>query len=483
MKTLNELEPKTVFKYFEEICHIPHGSGNVKQISDYLVSFAKEHGLEYRQDEALNVVIKKPAVPGREKEQTVIIQGHMDMVAVKKSEKQMDMTKEGITPLTDGEMIWADDTSLGGDDGIAVAYALAVLSAENISHPALEVIITTDEETGMGGATALDTSDIKGRIMLNIDSEEEGSILVSCAGGVRVTCHLPIDYEKTEGTAVVVTITGLIGGHSGQEIDKEHGNANCLMGRFFYGLCEKQLTSVHRLEGGLADNAIPRECEAILIVPSSRLEEFEAYADEFSQTVKNELVVKDPDFKLLLQKQEMGTFEALSKESFAKLANLLLLEPNGVQAMSSDVKGLVQTSLNLGILTLDEEEASLSYAVRSSVASEKKLLMQKLDAIVKLLGGHTTLYGDYPGWEYKQESKLREVMCETYKNLTGKEMTVEAMHAGLECGIFASRLEGLDCVSFGPDMADIHTTEEKLNVKSVERTWKLLLEVLKYNFA
>ena len=254
MGSISHLEPKSVFTYFEEICQIPHGSGNVQKISDYFVKFAKENNLEYVQDEALNVVIKKPATVGYENCPPVIIQGHMDMVAVKKPDCDIDMKLEGLKPETDGKFVWAEGTSLGGDDGIAVAYAMAILTSDKIKHPALEVIITTDEETGMDGAISLDVSDIKGRRMLNIDSEVEGDLLVSCAGGMRVTCHLPIKKERKYR----LTVDGLQGGHSGVEIHKERGNANCILGRILYELENVTDVQVISVNGGLADNAIPR---------------------------------------------------------------------------------------------------------------------------------------------------------------------------------------------------------------------------------
>ena len=478
MGSISHLEPKSVFTYFEEMCQIPHGSGNVKQISDFLVEFAKEKNLEYIQDEALNVIIKKPASAGFENCPPVIIQGHMDMVAVKKPDCDIDMKKEGLKPMTDGKYVWAEGTSLGGDDGIAVAYAMAILASDDIKHPALEVIITTDEEVGMDGAIALDGTQIKGRRMLNIDSEVEGDLLVSCAGGMRVNCHLPIERETKTGLKYRLTIDGLQGGHSGVEIHKERGNANCILGRILYELENVTDVQVISANGGLADNAIPRTAVLECMISEESKELFVSTVIELETAIKQELLTKDKD--VCVEIKALGTAEAmvLDKASTLKMAYLLMSLPNGVCAYSADIEGLVQTSLNLGILNLGEEELLLQFSVRSSLESEKKMLGQKLDAITKLVGGYTVVSGEYPGWAYKEDSYLREHMKKVYAEMFDKDLNIVAIHAGLECGIFAGKLDGLDCVSFGPNLYDIHTTEERMEVASVQRTWKFILKVL-----
>lgn len=478
MGSISHLEPKNVFGFFEEICQIPHGSRNLQKISDYFVKFAKDRNLEYVQDDALNVVIKKPASVGYENCAPVIIQGHMDMVAVKKPDCQKDLKTEGITPVTDGVHIWADGTSLGGDDGIAVAYALAILDSCDIKHPALEVIITTDEEIGMEGAIALDTSDIKGRLMLNIDSEEEGDLLVSCAGGMRVTCHLPVEREDKTGNKYRLTIDGLQGGHSGVEIHKERGNANWLLGRLLYQLQEVTDIQVVNAKGGLADNAIPRCASMECIVSKESEELFKTTIAKYEKELKQELSSKDKDVFVKCEELSKTREEVLDKASTLKMAYLLLDVPNGVYAYSADIEGLVQTSLNLGILELKEDELVLTFSLRSSLESEKQLLAQKLDAITKLVGGYIVASSEYPGWAYKEDSYLREHMKNVYKDMFDKELNIVAIHAGLECGIFAGKLEGLDCVSFGPNMRDIHTTEECMEIASVQRTWEFILKVL-----
>ncbi len=478
MCSINHLEPKAVFTFFEEICAMPHGSGNVKEISNYLVKFAQDRNLQYTQDEALNVVIKKPASSGYEACAPVIIQGHMDMVAVKKTDCTKNLKNEGLTTITDGEYVWADGTSLGGDDGIAVAYALAILDSDTIQHPALEVIITTDEEVGMNGALALDTTDIKGRLLLNIDSEVEGDLLVSCAGGMRVTSNLPIERELKTGEKYCITIDGLQGGHSGVEIHKERGNANCILGRLLYRITEKTDARVIKANGGLADNAITRTASMEVLVDKDSQETFQNVLEVFEKEIKQELASKDKD--VFIKCDEMGTCEetALTKESTQKMAQLLLSMPNGVIGYSADIEGLVQTSLNLGILNLEENELILQFALRSSIESEKYHLAQKLDVITKLVGGYTETGGEYPGWAYKEDSFLREHMQKVYKEMFNKELNIVAIHAGLECGIFVSKLDGVDCVSFGPNLIDIHTTEERMEVASVQRMWEFLLKLL-----
>ena len=478
MGTISHLEPTRVFTYFEEMCQIPHGSRNLQKISDYFVKFAKEKNLEYVQDEALNVIIKKPASKGYENCPPVIIQGHMDMVAVKKPDCDIDLMTEGLKPMTDGKFVWAQGTSLGGDDGIAVAYALAILEADDIKHPALEVIITTDEEIGMDGAIALDTSDIKGRRMLNIDSEAEGELLVSCAGGMRVNCHLPIKKENKTGLRYRLTIDGLQGGHSGVEIHKERGNANCILGRILYELENVTDIQVISANGGLADNAIPRQAVLECMISEQSKEMFVSTVIELETAIKQELLTKDKNFFVEIKSLGIGDAEVLDKASTLKMAYLLMSLPNGVCAYSADIEGLVQTSLNLGMLKMEEEELVLTFALRSSLESEKKVLGQKLDAITKLVGGYTVISGEYPGWAYKEDSYLREHMKKVYCDMYQKDPNIVAIHAGLECGILSGKLEGLDCVSFGPNLYDIHTTEERMEVASVKRTWDYLLKVL-----
>ena len=479
MGVLSNLEPAGVFYYFEEITKIPHGSGNVRQISDYLVNFAKERGLYYVQDELQNVIIIKEATPGYEQEPPVILQGHMDMVAVKKPDCDIDLKSEGLKVAVRGDEIYAEGTSLGGDDGIAVAYALALLDSDTIKHPRLEVVITVDEEVGMDGARGIDLSMLTGNRMINLDSEDEGIFLTSCAGGARVNCAIPLVFEERKGTAAELTVGGLMGGHSGAEIHKERGNSNCLFGRVLYRLTEKMDVSLCRVDGGLADNAIPRETKAVLIVDEKDWESLSAIVKEVENEMKSELATKDPDVSVSLVKQETGTFVCVTPADTRRAAAFLCAVPNGVQAMSADMPGLVETSLNLGILKLEEKEAlKADFSVRSSVESAKHALTGKLLAVTELAGGSSVVRGDYPGWKYRKDSPLRDKMTAVYERMYGESPKVEAIHAGLECGILGSKIRDLDCVSIGPQMHDIHTTEETLSISSTGRVWEYLVNLL-----
>ena len=478
MGVLSNLEPQSVFRYFEEITKIPHGSGNVEQISNFLAAFAEERGLFHIQDAWKNVIIVKEATPGYEKEPAVILQGHMDMVAVKKPDCDIDMKRDGLRVAVDGDKIYAEGTSLGGDDGIAVAYALALLDSDSISHPKLEVIITVDEEVGMDGAREIDLSMLTGNRMVNLDSEDEGIFLTSCAGGARVKCDLKLETQRLEGLTYEVTVGGLLGGHSGGEIDKERGNSNCLFGRLLRRLCEKMPVGLAELKGGLADNAIPRETVGLLVIDKTDSEKFASVLDTVEKEIQSELSSKDPDVFIKATEKESAAMECTTTEGTRKAANFLSAVPNGVQAMSADMPGLVETSLNLGILEYAGGELRAEFSVRSSVESAKNALIGKLFALTELAGGSNTVTGDYPGWKFRKDSPLREKMVRLYEEMYGKAPKVEAIHAGLECGILGSKISDLDCVSMGPDMRDIHTTEETLSISSTRRVWEYLVRLL-----
>ncbi len=476
MSILGHLEPSNVFRFFEEICNIPHGSGNIDKISDYLVDFAKARNLEHYQDEIKNVIIIKEATEGYENKEPIMLQGHMDMVAVKKPESPINMTTEGLRLKVDGDIIYAEDTSLGGDDGIAVAYELALLDADNISHPRVECIFTVDEEVGLNGAAAIDLSVCKAKRMLNLDSEEEGIFLTGCAGGMRVDCLLPLRREMKDGALCEVHIGGLTGGHSGAEIHKGRANSNTLMGRFLVHAGKKVAMNIVSMEGGLADNAIPRETKMQVVV--SDVEALNAEVNAFDKILKTEYATKDSGIFAKITVKEVGTFDAVTEEDTKKTGNLIFLLPGGVQAMSGDVEGLVETSLNMGQLSMKKEQINLGFSVRSSIESAKYMLVEKLYALTESLGGSCKSTGDYPGWAYKVDSPLRDSMEKIYTEMFGKAPKIEAIHAGLECGFFLGKIPELDCVSIGPDMKDIHTTEETMSISSVKRTWEFILKVL-----
>lgn len=479
MAVLEGLEPVEVFKYFEEICSIPHGSSNTKKISDYCVKFAKSYELKYIQDEYNNVIIFKNGTKGYEKSKPVIIQGHMDMVCEKEKGYTIDMDRESLKVIAKDDMIMAEGTTLGGDDGIAVAYALALLASADIPHPPLEVVFTVDEEIGMLGAAAIDCSALKGNVMLNLDSEEEGYLLVSCAGGVTANCHILVEFSEAEGEKIQLMVTGLQGGHSGVEIDKGRANSNQIMGRILYALSKVIDYEFISVNGGLKDNAIPRESVAEILIDKNSFNQIEEFVSLYNDVLKNEYKNTDKDICIIANESGSGSYNVMNRQSGKNVITALVNLPGGIQKMSSDITNLVQTSLNLGILKTTDKEVKMSYSVRSSVGSEKKELISRIECLMEAIGGFVTCTGEYPAWEYKKDSILRELMSDIYKEQMGKEAVVQAIHAGVECGLFADKIQNLDCVSFGPDILDIHTPSERMSIRSVERTWKFILEVLK----
>ncbi len=479
MMLSEKLYPQRVFYYFEQIAAIPHGSRNTKAISDYLVDFAKEHNLVWYQDENNNVVIVKEASAGYEAAEPIIIQGHMDMVCEKEKGVDIDFEKDGLKLYIDGDFLKAEGTTLGGDDGIAVAYALALLDSQEIAHPKLEVVITVDEEIGMLGADAIDLSMLTGHTMLNIDSEVEGSFLTGCAGGMAVNVTLPIKRVMQSGEKVALTITGLEGGHSGSEIDKEHGNANILMGRLLRALFEETPFGIISLAGGLKDNAITRECVTELLVPQENVNLVKEIADKLDIELKKEFMTADPS--VCIEFEDLGKKEEsiLDFGSVSRVIFYLRSVPNGVQHMCQVMHGLVETSLNLGIMELKEDALHTVTSIRSSVGTRKADLLDRVTAIVELLGGEAEVEGDYPAWEYKQDSSLRPQIAKVYKQLYGKDPVFETIHAGLECGLLSEKIKNLDCVSFGPDNFDIHTPKERLSISSTGRVWDFIVEFLR----
>ena len=481
MSVLDTMNPQRVMHYFAEICAIPHGSGNTQALSNYCAAFGRSHGLEVYQDEAGNVVLIKAASPGYEDVPAVIVQGHLDMVCDREPGCDLDMTREGLRLRTDGAYVWAEGTTLGGDDGIAVAMALAALEAEDLPHPRLEVVLTTGEEIGMLGAVALEPSMLQGRMMLNIDSEVEGVFTVSCAGGVRATSHVPVAYETVNGVFCGVIIKGLIGGHSGVEIHKGRANANLLMGRVLSALTAELPVHLAAIVGGQADNAIANECVATMVLREADLERAAAIVAALGETFRREYQTADPGLTVeWRQDPRAEDHEAVTTaESARRVADALLLLPHGIQTWSIDIPGLVQTSLNLGVARMAAGELTATFAVRSSLASEKKWVCDRIEHLTALLGGHVSYVGDYPAWEYQKDSPLRDLVTDVYRRQYGQEPVIEAIHAGLECGVFAGKLPGLQCISFGPNLLEIHTVREKMDVASVQRTWTMLQEILR----
>lgn len=463
-------DAERVFYFFEEISKIPHGSGNTDKIAEYLVGFARERGLYVRRDEANNVIIKKRATEGCEGRPTVILQGHTDMVAEKVAGSAKDMTREGLTLCRDGDFLRAEGTTLGGDDGVAVAYALALLDSSDVPHPELEAIFTSDEEIGLLGAVALDTSDVRGRLMINIDSDEEGVFTVGCAGGVRVDIDLPMGAKAPTRGATLIRVDGLKGGHSGIEIDKGRENAVKILGEVLSELAARTPNlQIAGVLGGNADNAIPRSAECAV--------SGDAPAGLLAEVAKRHEAV-EPSLTITAQKLDTGV-GLYSPEDSERLISLIGELPSGVISMSEDIAGLVETSLNLGIIKETDTGVQISFSIRSAKGAEKEKLVTRVTKIAENHGATHSSHGAYPAWEYRKESHLRDVMCAVYERTYGKAAKVVTIHAGLECGIFSDKLDGLDCVSIGPDNFDIHTTEEHLSLSSTARVWEYLKDVLR----
>lgn len=471
-KLINLPKPKKVFEIFSNYSKIPHGSGNTAGATEFCLEFAGTHSLTCEADSVGNIIIKKPATKGFEDHPTVILQGHLDMVCEKAPGKEIDFTNEGLTLCRDGDFIFADGTSLGGDDGIAVAMILALLTEDDLKHPAIEAVFTIDEETGMDGARALDTSRLSGKTLINLDSEDEDTLWVSCAGGARANIEIPV--KRTESKikdTYKVTLSGLCGGHSGTEIDKGRINAVKMLSRFISTLDGIELVEIY---GGLMDNAIPRE--AVAVIKAKDECALKCDAEHLKMQLKA-VFPGEASLSLTVEKTACDS-PVLCEESKKAVLGFITEAPNGVIAMSESIKGLVETSLNLGILKLEDEKLLASFAIRSSVNSKKGALCEDVKACSKRFGGTCSFHGEYPAWEYNEKSRVRDVISAVYEEKHGKKCEVRAIHAGLECGIFYDKIKSLDCVSFGPNIYDIHTPDEKLSISSVSRVYALLKDVL-----
>ena len=476
MSVLNGYEPAKVLGFFEEICQIPHGSGNTKQLSDWLVDFAKARNLEHYQDELNNVIIIKEASAGYEGSEPVILQGHIDMVCNQEESCTKDMATEGLDLAVDGDLLYAEGTTLGGDDGIAAAFMLAMLDDDSLAHPRVEAVFTTEEETGLYGAEAIDVSPLKGKRFINIDSEDEGIVTVGCAGGVTGIGSVPFGREAFDGQAFEVKIFGLRGGHSGTDIIFGQENAAKALGRLLYELQEEAGARIVSLEGGVADNVIPTSASALIVVPSVSAAKAHEVFDACKATFAHEFKV-DPDFDMTLSETDCA-LDPMDADSCQKVLAYLIGTPNGIEKMTHGIDKLPQTSLSLGVLRTLDDAVEYVFCIRSAVDSECEMLARRLECQIKPLGGTLRREGPYPGWEYQADSPLRDLICEVYKEQTGKDMIVEAIHAGLECGYFSGKMPGLDCVSIGPDVNDVHTPNETLSISSTQRTWELVKEVV-----
>lgn len=468
---------KRVLQHFCEISAVPRGSGYNEKISDWLCEFAKKHGIAYEQDDALNVILRMPASKGYENAPAVILQGHMDMVCVKDAVCNHDFINEGLSLLSDGNYIFADGTTLGADDGIAIAYMLSLLTDSTLQHPELICLITTDEETGMDGAREVKTEKIAAPYLINIDSEEEGVCWCGCAGGQRIEIELPLQREENTGYCVEVSLGGLSGGHSGADIHKYIPNAIHVLGRFLSEVSEKTEIRILDMKGGEKDNSIPVNAAVRFFVFDVNTADkviskvSEAIAAVYGRSQKGML------FQSNIAKTKTSD-RVLTKPCQEKLLFLLNQLPDGVQSMSTQIPELVETSMNLGIFEMNEEAAVYHLSLRSSVAYELQGLSKKVKQLAAFVGAVAESGSDYPAWEYRAESKLRELFCETYSLLYDKKPRTAAIHAGLECGLFCEKLPNTDMISVGPNMHDIHTPKERLEIISTVRVYRVLEHML-----
>ena len=463
---------QTYLDIFREICAIPHGSGNTRAISDYCVAFARARGLRVIQEPCNNVIIFVPGTAGYEDRPPVMIQGHLDMVCAQTADRTRDMTREGLVLHDDGEWLWAEGTTLGADDGIAVAYALALLDCD-VPHPPLEIVLTVEEETGMDGAHALDPAPLRARTLLNLDTESEGVLTVGCAGGCRADIRWDVSRSAADGTFVRVAVGGLRGGHSGVEIHLGRANANVLLAQLLAAVGTVRIASI---SGGEKDNVIPNAAEAVICVPDADA----AYRAIAACGAELQAAFAGTEPNLQIRAEAVDAADrAFSTADSAQIIAMLTTQPNGVQQMCPDIPDLVQTSLNLGTLRCGDVGVTETVSIRSSVNSEKEALADRLAAAAQAHGAHIAFHGAYPAWEYRADSPLRDRVSACFAAMFGYAPKVEVIHAGLECGLLSEKLPGLDAVSMGPEILDIHTTRERLNLASAERTWQLVCRVLR----
>ncbi|NLG04974.1 MAG: aminoacyl-histidine dipeptidase [Clostridia bacterium] len=480
MAVLSELEPNRVFYYFEEISKIPRGSDDTQKISDYCANFAKEQGLAYVQDEAGNVIIYKDASIGYEDAQTVILQGHMDMVCEKNMENEAkhDFHNDPLKLSIMDDYVYAKGTTLGADDGIAIAYFLAILESSEYQHPKLEVVLTVGEEIGMIGISKLDFTKLSGRRIINVDNETEGELLTSSAGGLRARCTVPVRFVEKTGSRYNIILCGLHGGHSGMDINKYRGNANILMGRLLHFIGKYISYDLIYLKGGLQDNAIPREAKAEILVKEKDSYQFEDLISQFEGILQTEYRGLEKNINVYCEDAGTDKVRVLTPKTKERVIFLLMTLPDGIQKMSFENDTLVQTSSNLGIMRLREDIFHLIISVRSSLSSEKYALTDKIRYLTETIGGSFVQDSDYSAWEYQPKSELRDIMFKTFQKCYGRNPMLNGIHAGLECGTIYKRIPQADIVSFGPQVEDIHTISERLSISSAKRTWEYLLAVL-----
>lgn len=469
-----------VLYHFDKITKIPRGSGNEEGISNYLKSFAEANGLKVYQDSSYNILIKKNGSYGLEDASPVILQGHMDMICVKEEGVEVDFAKDPIKYEIKDDFIYGIGTSLGADNGIGMAYMMAILESDQLKHPPLEILITTGEEAGMTGAANMEFDNIYGKRLINLDMEEEGKILVCCAGGLTNNVLLDlkqIPYKK-ELISLKINITGLKGGHSGVDIDKGRANAIKLMGRLLNTLKDNYDINLVSIKGGSFMNAIPSNAEAVIAFDAVKLGEVKDEINRLKEKFINEYSVTDSNLNVSVYPYEDEIKNMISNDDFQKIISLIMLIPNGIQTMSPHIDGLVESSTNVGVMKIFEGKFNVTSCVRSSVESLKYEITDRIKKLSDLLGAQMTNTDDYPEWQYQEVSPLRETCIETYQKMYGEKPKVFAVHAGVECGLFKKNLGNLDMISIGPNLYDVHTPKEKLDLKSANRTFEYLIEIL-----
>lgn len=477
MKTLEEFEPKKVIYYFKELTKIPRGSGNEEEVSNYLKTFAEKRGLQVIQDKIFNIIIKKPGTKGYEKSDPVILQGHMDMVNEKYSDVSHDFSKDPLELELKEDMLYAKGTTLGADNGIAVAYILSILDSDDLSHPPIEALITVEEETGMLGASSINAKDLSGKTLINLDSEEEGTFLVSCAGGAKNIINLNIEKENKKGFMYNLKIYGLLGGHSGMDIIKERGNAIKILGRVLDSIREEFTYDIIKISGGAKNNAIAREAFASILLHEEN-SDLLSFIEKINLKLGKEFNPQDKNLKVEINPSKEYSGPVYTGKSKNEVVDMINILPDGVVNNNQEIKGLVETSLNLGVLTEIDNHLEFNIAVRSSVKSRKEYLLKKLQIIAKVFKAESLVLSSYPEWEFKKDSPIRESFAKTYEEMYSEKPKIDALHAGLECGILNEKMPYLDIISLGPNLYDVHTPNEHMSLSSIKNVYEFLINAL-----
>lgn len=480
-RILKNIEPVVVLEYFEDLSRIPRESGKEEQIVAYLMEFARKHGLEASQDEALNVLIRKPGSPGYENHKTVILQSHIDMVCEKNADTEHDFSKDPLKLVLNGDILSAEGTTLGADDGVGVAFTLALLADPKAEHPPLEALFTSDEERGMTGVEAFDASKLTGRTLINLDSGEEGAFIVGCAGGPMLETVFPLKREKAPEKMVarLLAVRGLKGGHSGEDIHRGRANSIKLMARTLGALVDSMPVRLEQIEAGLKYNAIPREATAVILIPEQEADRAQAIAKTMEETFLREYRIGDPQITVSLSDAEAKE-DPVTEESFLNLLDYICLAETGIIRMDAELKDTVESSVSMGTLRTEKENFRIQALTRSSLKSQFREMERKIRRLAARVGASVELVSDCPEWEYQPDSRIKSLFTETFRQMYGKEAEFQVLHAGLECGVFSRKIdEPMDMIAMGPDMWDLHTPGESLNLSSTARVWDFFLEVMR----